>query len=62
MSQYIWLFCLMVTHIVAYYMGRADAERREPSEDAWVEVEKYEIDKKYAFAAWLEERKDTHGS
>jgi len=57
----VWLVCLLITHIVAYMLGRGDGKSEAPqSDDAWVEVEKYEIDKKYAFAAWLEERKAKH--
>ena len=57
----IWLVCLMITHIVAYMLGRGDGqEKKQLSEEAWIEVQKYEIDKKYAQMAWqwLEERKD----
>ena len=60
--EYIWLFCLMITHFIAYFIGRGDGEKGQYSDDAWVEIEKYEIDTKYAFAAWLEERKDKHDS
>lgn len=57
MSEYIWLFCLMITHLVAYFVGRADGEKN-PSERAYVAVEIYEIDKRYEHQRWLEERKD----
>lgn len=61
MDSWVWLFCLIITHCVAYYMGRSDGqEKTGPSDEAWVEVQKYEIDKKYAFAGWLEERSGKH--
>lgn len=61
MSEFIWLFCLMVTHVVAYYLGRGDGEKCEPSERAWLAAEMYDIDKHYEHQRWLEERKENHG-
>lgn len=61
MSEFIWLFCLMITHFVAYFIGRGDGERK-PCDDAYIEVEKYDIDKRYEHQRWLEERKDKHDS
>lgn len=62
--DFIWLVCLLITHIVAYMLGRGDGQcHAAQHEEAWLEVQKYEIDRKYAHMAWvwLEERKATHG-
>lgn len=55
--DWIMFVCLSITHILAYYLGRGDGERK-PYEDAYIEVEKYDIDKRYEHQRWLEERKD----
>lgn len=56
-TSYIWLICLLITHTLAYYLGRGDGQKTgELSKEARIEIAKYEIDKKYAFAGWLEER------
>lgn len=62
MADYIWLFCLVVTHAVAYYLGRGDgkAMQKGPSDEAWVEVQKHEIDMKYALMSGIYERSRKH--
>lgn len=56
-----WLFGLVLTHAAAYLLGRGDAKKTgELSEEGRIEIEKYEIDKKYAFYGWLEERSGKH--
>lgn len=57
MAEWIWLACLCVTHGVAYWMGRNDFN---PSEDAFVEIKRYEIDKKYEHLRYLTERRENH--
>lgn len=57
--DWIMFVCLSITHLVAYSMGKADGERK-PCEDAYIEVEKYDIDKRYEHQRWLEERKYKH--
>ena len=57
----IWLVCLLITHIVAYCIGKGDGKSECPqTDDAWVEVEKYEIDKRFEHMRWLAERKEKH--
>ena len=59
--SWVWLIGLVTTHFLAYFLGRGDGQAQDvPSEEAWIEVQKYEIDKKYAFSAWLEERSGKH--
>lgn len=60
MSSFIWLMCLLVTHCVAYFMGRADGENVQPSEYTWMQIKQYEIDKRFEHMRWLAERKDGH--
>lgn len=56
-----WLFGLLLTHAAAYLLGRGDGQKAgELSEEARIEIAKYEIDKKYAFYGWLEERSGKH--
>lgn len=56
-----WLVGLLITHAVAYYIGHRDGQAKDgPSEEAWIEVQKYEIDRKYALMAILEERSGKH--
>ena len=57
--DWIMFVCLSITHLLAYSLGKADGERK-PCEDAYIEVEKYDIDKHYEHQRWLEERKDKH--
>lgn len=58
--DYIWMFVLVITHLCAYHMGRNDAAEQLPDESAWMELNRYEIDQKYAHMRWLEERKAGH--
>ena len=61
----IWLVCLLILLIVAYCIGRGDGRcEAAQHEEAWIEVQKYEIDRKYAHMAWewMEERKAKNGS
>lgn len=59
--SWVWLIGLVTTHFLAYLLGRGDAQNAgELSEEAQIEIAKYEIDKKYAFAGWLEERSGKH--
>ena len=54
----IWLVCLLITHIVAYLIGKGDGHcEAGHTEEAFEAVKKYEIDKQYEHLRWLEERK-----
>lgn len=56
-----WLFGLVLTHAAVYLLGRGDVKKTgELSEEAWIEVQKYEIDRKYALMAILDERSGKH--
>ena len=56
------LITLVITNFLSYLLGRGDGQAQEQplSEEARIEIEKYEIDKKYAFYGWLEERSGKH--
>ena len=59
--SWVWLIGLVTTHFLAYLLGRGDGQNAgELSEEARIEIAKYEIDKKYAFDGWLEERSGEH--
>ena len=58
MSEFIWLFCLVITHFVAYFLGRNDGKKEQHPDEAYIAVEMYDIDKRYEHLRWLEERKD----
>ena len=57
-----WLVGLLITHAVAYYIGHRDGQAQEQplSEEARIELKKYEIDKQYAYITWREERSGKH--
>lgn len=57
-----WLFGLVLTHAAAYLLGRGDGQAQEQplSEEARIELKKYEIDKQYAYLAWQKERSGKH--
>lgn len=60
MHEFIWLACLVITHAVAYYMGKSDApEPFKPSDQAWVAVQCHAIDKQYEYARWSKEHAET---
>lgn len=58
--DFIWLIALTITHICAYCMGKTDGLNHVPDDDAFVAIEKHEIDKRYEMMRWLEERKAKH--
>lgn len=58
--DFVWLIALCISHIAVYYMGRHDGGIHEPSEEAWVMVEKYELDKRFEHMRWIEERRCKH--
>lgn len=54
--EILWVIALIVTHATAYYWGKSDAkETFKPSNDAWVAVQCYALDKQYEFARWAKE-------
>lgn len=56
------LVILLITHALAYCWGHTNGADKEPSEEAWIEVEKHDIDSYYAHMRWITERKDHHDS
>ena len=55
----IWLVCLLITHIVAYCIGKGDGHCESGHEvEAFEAVKKYEIDKQYEYIRWLKEREE----
>ena len=55
----IWLLCLLITHIVAYCIGKGDGRCESGLDvEAFEAVKKYEIDKRFEHMRWLAERKD----
>lgn len=57
----VWLVCLLITHIVAYMIGKGDGQcQAAQTEEAFEAVKKYEIDKRFEYMRWLEERKAKH--
>ena len=51
--SWVWLVCLVITHLCAYVMGKDDGKHEggKLSDEAWIEVKKYEIAMKYAHIA-----------
>lgn len=57
MSQVIWIIALIITHAVAFYMGRNSTD----DDMSWdTALEMYKVDKCFEHMRWLEERKG-HG-
>ncbi len=57
----IWLVCLLITHIVAYCIGKGDGHCESGLEvEVFEAVKKYEIDKRFEHMRWLAERKENH--
>lgn len=53
-----WMLALLITHTLAYIVGRGDGAAAQPPEDeTWEAVEKYAIDKRFEHLRWLEERR-----
>lgn len=60
--DWVWLIALVITHILAYLLGRGDGQEQEQplSEEARIALKKYEIDKQYNYIIWKEERSGKH--
>ncbi len=60
--SWVWLIGLVTTHFLVYLLGRGDGKAQEQplSEEARIEIEKYRIDKEYAFYGWMKERSGKH--
>ena len=60
--DWVMLISLVITHILAYLLGRGDgqAQQEGPSDKAWVEVQKHEIDRRYALMNLMDERNRKH--
>lgn len=60
--SWVCLIGLLITHTLAYFLGRGDGQEQEQplSEEAKIELKKYEIDKLYDFAVYLEEGSGKH--
>ena len=59
--SFLWLVSLVITHVCAYAMGKEDGKSESGlSDEAWVELQKYEIDKRYAHLRWIAEKDNRH--
>lgn len=59
--SWVWLISLMITHIVAYVMGRGDGRCETRYElETFEAVKKYEIDKRFEHMRWMKEREEKH--
>ena len=59
----IWLVCLLITHIVAYCIGKGDGRIETDHElEIFEAVKKYEIEKRFEHMRWMKEREENHGS
>lgn len=56
MESMMLMICLIVVTAAAYYMGKQDGEKAAPSDETWADVQKYEIDKRFAHMRWMAER------
>lgn len=55
----IWYVCLLITHIVAYFIGKGDGQCQSANqEEVFEAVKKYEIDKRFEHLRWLKEREE----
>lgn len=56
--DWVWLIALVITHILAYLLGRGDGQeqKQQMSDEAQIEVQKYEIDKRFEYMRWAKER------
>jgi hypothetical protein len=60
-TVYIWLFCLLITHTVAYLLGKGDGNQHDRmTTDDYMELKKYEMDKQFELAARIAEMEGTH--
>ncbi len=60
MYELIMFACLVVTHFIAYHMGKTDApEPFKPSDQAWLAAQCYAIDKQHEYARWATEREES---
>lgn len=59
-TSYIWLICLLITHTLAYYLGRGDGAAHCLDENEQLELEKYKYDKFYEHERWKAERSGKH--
>jgi hypothetical protein len=60
MMEFLGLIVLAITHAAVYCLGKNDGLAQLPDENAWVEVEKYTVDKRFEHLRWIEERKNHH--
>lgn len=60
MMNILWLIGIACTHAAVYCFGKRDGMEELPDENAWLEVKKYEVDKRFEHLRWLEERKNHH--
>lgn len=56
--EYLWLVAIACTHALVYCIGKREGMEQQPGEDAWIEVQMYEVDKRFEHMRWLEERKN----
>lgn len=60
--DFMWLAAIIALCFCAYIMGKEDGKREGGglSDEAWVEVQKHEIDLKYALMNAIDERSRKH--
>lgn len=53
-----WLITLAITNFLSYLLGRGDGQeqKQKMSDEALIEVQKYEIDKRFEYMRWAKER------
>ena len=53
-----WLITLAITNFLSYLLGRGDGQeqKKQMSDEAQIEVQKYEIDKRFEYMRWAKER------
>lgn len=53
----LWTIALVIMLGAAYAWGYDNGKEYRPTDQAWLELEKYKFDKFYEYERWLEERR-----
>ena len=56
----LWNIALVIMLGTAYAWGYDNGQKQQPSEQAWLELEKYKQDSFMAYQRWKEERSQGH--